>query len=192
MPNFGTRKRKVYHMCTTKWGEKTSISTHFSRLWYSFGTQIAICGTPFSGCTTSKTIIFYNFNHFYNIYSFSKKDILLYISGFIADILVCQRVNRWLHPNVCTRSATQFFLTARFWGNFGWANVLLRWCENSFRERPRRCRLRRPSSGAYLRFHQRNLRYSRKAKLSEIHLAICVKPHRSKESCQRRIIHRTI
>ena len=34
MPNFGTRKRKVYHMCTTKWGEKTSISTHFSRLWY--------------------------------------------------------------------------------------------------------------------------------------------------------------
>ena len=58
MPNFGTRKRKVYHMCTTKWGEKTSISTHFSRLWYSFGTQIAICGTPFSECTTSKTIIF--------------------------------------------------------------------------------------------------------------------------------------
>lgn len=47
--------------------------------------------------------------HFYNIYSFSKKDILLYISGFIADILVCQRVNRWLHLNVCTRSATQFF-----------------------------------------------------------------------------------
>ncbi len=46
MPNFGTRKRKVYHMCTTKWGEKTSISTHFSRLWYSFGTQIAIGGTP--------------------------------------------------------------------------------------------------------------------------------------------------
>ena len=57
--------------------------------------------------------------HFYNIYSFSKKDILLYISGFIADILVCQRVNRWLHLNVCTRSATQFFLTARFWGNIG-------------------------------------------------------------------------
>ena len=44
-------------MCTTKWGEKTSISTHFSRLWYSFGTRIAICGTPFSGCTTSETII---------------------------------------------------------------------------------------------------------------------------------------
>ena len=95
MPNFGTRKRKVYHMCTTKWGEKTSISTHFSRLWYSFGTQIAICGTPFSGCTTSETIIFYNFNHFYNIYSFSKKDILLYISGFIADILVLLSDKSW-------------------------------------------------------------------------------------------------
>ena len=53
MPNFGTQKRKVYH----KMGRKTSISTHFSRLWYSFGTQIAICGTPFSGCTTSETII---------------------------------------------------------------------------------------------------------------------------------------
>ena len=49
MPNFGTRKRKsvshVYH----KMGRKTSISTHFSRLWYSFGTRIAICGTPFFG-----------------------------------------------------------------------------------------------------------------------------------------------
>ena len=30
-------------------GRKTSISTHFSRLWYSFGTRIAICGTPFFG-----------------------------------------------------------------------------------------------------------------------------------------------
>ena len=57
--------------------------------------------------------------HFYNIYSFSKKDILLYISGFIADIIVCQRVNRWLHLNVCTRSATQIFFTARFRGNIG-------------------------------------------------------------------------
>ena len=40
--------------CTTKWGEKTSISTHFSRLWYSFGTQIAICSTPFSGVPRAK------------------------------------------------------------------------------------------------------------------------------------------
>ena len=58
MPNFGTQKRKVYH----KMGRKTSISTHFSRLWYSFGTRIAICGTPFSGCTTSETIIFLTLN----------------------------------------------------------------------------------------------------------------------------------
>ena len=35
----------------------------------------------------------------------------MYISGFIADILVCQRVNRWLHLNVCIRSATQFFFS---------------------------------------------------------------------------------
>ena len=79
MPNFGTRKRKVYHMCTTKWGEKTSISTHFSRLWYSFGTRIAICGTPFSGCTTSETIIIYNFNRIFFRYgkcTDNKSDIL--------------------------------------------------------------------------------------------------------------------
>ena len=57
MPNFGTRKRKSVPLVYHKMGRKTSISTHFSRLWYSFGTQIAICGTPFSGCTTSETII---------------------------------------------------------------------------------------------------------------------------------------
>ena len=50
MPNFGTQKRKVYH----KMGRKTSISTHFLRLWYSFGTQIAICSTPFSGVPRAK------------------------------------------------------------------------------------------------------------------------------------------
>ena len=54
MPNFGTQKRKVYH----KMGRKTSISTLFSRLWYSFGTQIAICGTPFLGVPRAKLSFF--------------------------------------------------------------------------------------------------------------------------------------
>ena len=58
MPNFGTRKRKVYHLCTTKWGEKNSISTNFSRLWYSYGTQIESVVHLFRGVPQAKLSFF--------------------------------------------------------------------------------------------------------------------------------------